>query len=435
MIECHRTWEIIAFTALAFASTALSSRGARGDATGLTLEQALELSLANPSLLAAREAVVQARAEVETASAIPNPSLGIEVGMLPLSRQYTVEKPGGPPELAGGISYPLDWLLFGKRSAAIAAAEHGVGASENEYADVVRQRIAETKTSFYEVLEAEALLGAAQQAVADLGRVEAAIRKATSSGGRPQVDLQRVLLELQSAKREERLARSALASARAGLQVLVGKTGPASSLEVSGSLDVPIEGNPLAVEEAFAIASKHRPDIAALRNIVTKAQKEATVERRNAWPETSMSLGVAHQFQHSIGAPDVTAYGIGLEVGLPLFDRNQGGRTRAASAALQTTHELTAALAQLRAEIEQAVQELAMARENAIEMTQTDLELASQVSKSFSTSYEAGGMPLLDVLDAERSLRETYRAYIATRAEYWRALIRYEAALGRKVLL
>jgi cobalt-zinc-cadmium efflux system outer membrane protein len=208
---------------------------------GLTLEQALELSLAHPAVLAAREGVAQARAEVETASAIPNPSLGVEVGMLPLSRQYTVEEPGGPPELAAGISYPLDWLLFGKRSAAIANAQYGVGISENEYADVVRQRIAETKTAFYEVLEAESLLEAAAQAVADLGRVEAAIRKATSSGGRPQVDLQRVLLEVQSARREERLARSALASARADLQVLVGKTGPASALEISGSLDAPLD--------------------------------------------------------------------------------------------------------------------------------------------------------------------------------------------------
>jgi cobalt-zinc-cadmium efflux system outer membrane protein len=132
---------------------------------------------------------------------------------------------------------------------------------------------------------------------------------------------------------------------------------------------------------------------------------------------------VAHQFQRAIGAPDVTAYGFSLEIALPLFDRNQGGRAKAAAAAVQASHELQAALAELRAEVEQAVASLATALENATQMTRTDLDLASQVRDSFSRAYAAGGRPLIELLDAQRSYRETYRAYVSTRAEYWRVIL------------
>ncbi|MFH0903210.1 MAG: TolC family protein [Pseudomonadota bacterium] len=434
MLSGHRTRKSLLVAVLAVVILVISPKITSGDERGLTLEQAIRQSLATPRVLAAREAVTQARADVDTASLLPNPSLAVEAGMLPLSRTYTVDEPGGPPELSGGISFPLDWLLFGKRSAAVSSAESAVSVAEAEYADIVRQRIAETTEAFYDVLEAGALLEAARQAVADLEQAEAAIGKAVANGGRPQMELSRVRLEFQSAKREERSTRAALISAKAKLRALVGlATATTAPLRIEGTLEGTLAAAPLSVEAAFTTASESRPDIVALRKKVAKARGDEVVEGRNAWPETSLGFGVAHQFQESVGAPDATAWGLSLEIALPFFDRNQGGRAKAAAATVQANHELTAALADLRADVEQAVQVLGTAYENAIEMTQTDLDLASQVRDSFRKSYEAGGRPLLEMLDAQRSYRETYRAYVSTRAEYWRALARYEAAIGRKV--
>ena len=37
---------------------------------------------------------------------------------------------------------------------------------------------------------------------------------------------------------------------------------------------------------------------------------------------------------------------------------------------------------------------------------------------------------LIDVLDAERSDRETYRLFISSRADYWRSLYIYNSTVG-----
>ena len=46
---------------------------------------------------------------------------------------------------------------------------------------------------------------------------------------------------------------------------------------------------------------------------------------------------------------------------------------------------------------------------------------------------EFGGRPVIDVLDAERAYRETERAYINSRANYWRAVYRFSSALGKQI--
>jgi cobalt-zinc-cadmium efflux system outer membrane protein len=118
---------------------------------------------------------------------------------------------------------------------------------------------------------------------------------------------------------------------------------------------------------------------------------------------------------------------------LPIFDRNQGNRAKAASLFVQSQRDYDAALVSLRAEVESAAQDLRTAAANAEAIAADQLKIAREVLDSITTVYQAGGRPLVDLLDAQRNFRETYRAYITARAAYWRALYRYSAALGRKV--
>ncbi len=401
---------------------------------GLTLDQLVKLSLDGPQLRAAREAINQARADRETASLVPNPQLSVSVGLLPLSRRYTVEQPGGPSEVAAGTSYPIDWLLFGKRSAAMASANLGIRVAQAEYEDTVRRRVADTVDAYWTVLETEALLTVSTQSVDCLKQAEAAIQTAVAGGGRTPIELDRMRLELYSAKREQRLAELAALSAKSTLGALLGGRNPATQLEVCGTLDGPLDTRPLAVDAAFGIAAERRPDIVALRWRAAQAKAGQTVEQRNAWPETTVGVEAVHQFQHAIGARDVTAWGASIEFGLPVFDRNQGNRAKAASLSFQADQELTLGLRKLYSEIEQVVESLSVALENATGLGETELQLAFRVGTSLRQAYAAGGGTLIDMLDAQRSYRETHRAYISARADYRRALGRYHAALGRLVM-
>ena len=118
---------------------------------------------------------------------------------------------------------------------------------------------------------------------------------------------------------------------------------------------------------------------------------------------------------------------------LPVFNRNQGGRARAASQVAQYQFEYRAALADLRAEVETADRQLRAARANAEAISGDQLRLAREVLTSVTEAYRAGTRSLLDLLDAQRNFRETYRAYITARAAYWRAVYRFGAAIGQQI--
>ena len=100
----------------------------------------------------------------------------------------------------------------------------------------------------------------------------------------------------------------------------------------------------------------------------------------------------------------------------------------------QQQNELQLRLIELRSEVEQATQELRTARANAEAIADEQLEIATQVRESISQAYLAGGRPLIDVLDAQRRFRDTYRLYISSRADYRRAVVKLNSTVGKQVV-
>ena len=107
--------------------------------------------------------------------------------------------------------------------------------------------------------------------------------------------------------------------------------------------------------------------------------------------------------------------------------------SKASAIQRQAQYTLSSRLIDLRAETEQAVAELRAAEDNARAVASEQLTLAQNVQKSLEESYVVGGRPLTDVIDAQRNYRETYALYVTARAEYWRALYRYDGVIGQQV--
>src|SRR5262249_21786710 len=172
-----------------------------------------------------------------------------------------------------------------------------------------------------------------------------------------------------------------------------------------------------------------------LRWRVAKAESDINVENRKAYPQVTPAVGYTHQFQQkAIGFPDADSYLLSLTTSFPFFDRNQGNRAKARSVLTQNSFNLQTGVVDLRAEIEQAVQELRTASRNAGAVAEEQLQLARRVLNSITRAFDAGGVRLIEVLDAQRNYRETYRLYITNRANYWRALYRVNAPLGQQGL-
>jgi cobalt-zinc-cadmium efflux system outer membrane protein len=403
----------------------------------LTLDAAINATLlADPRIRAGFEAINQATAEALTASLRPNPEVVVAQTLLPLTRPFTEEEQGGPPQLDVGVTYPIDWWLFGKRAAAMASAARGVRVSESEFADLIRQRVIETAIAFFDVVEADGLREVARQDVETLELIEDRLRRAVEVGGLPRIELDRIRIELLASRVALREVEATRTAAFAQLWALMGRTDPDPGVEVSAPpTDAPLPPDPPPVEESLAIALQNRPDLEALRWRVDQARADTLVESRNAYPEVRPQLGYTRQFQRrAIGMPDASSWGVGVEMSLPIFDRNQGNRLRAASVLTQSQFEYQAGVVDLRAEIESALAELRATRANAELVSGEQVRLATDIRDSIGQAVEVGGRPVIDILDAQRTFRETYRTFITTRADYWRALYRFQGILGRQVL-
>jgi cobalt-zinc-cadmium efflux system outer membrane protein len=144
-------------------------------------------------------------------------------------------------------------------------------------------------------------------------------------------------------------------------------------------------------------------------------------------------FGYTHQYQRkAIGFPDADSWTVAATMTLPFFDRNQGNRAKAVSMVAQNQFQYQAAVVALRAEIATAAQEYKAAQATATDIASDQLRLARGVRDSIATAFQVGGRPLVDLLDAERNFRETYRAYVTSRATYWRSVYRYRSAIGQQ---
>jgi cobalt-zinc-cadmium efflux system outer membrane protein len=205
---------------------------------------------------------------------------------------------------------------------------------------------------------------------------------------------------------------------------------------VAGSLDAPLTARLIPAEEAYTQALENRPDLQALRWRVSQAQADMTLEHRKAFPQVTPAVGYTRQYQQrAIGFPDADSWSAAVSMTLPLYDKNQGNQAKAASVAVQSRFGLQAAEVELRAEIDSVVEEFSTARSNAEAIAKEQLQLAAQVRNSILKSFkDAEALTLLDVLDAQRTYRETYRLYITSRAGYWRALSKLKSAIGAELV-
>ena len=203
---------------------------------------------------------------------------------------------------------------------------------------------------------------------------------------------------------------------------------------MAGNLDVPKPATPLSISEAVTIAEQNRPDIISLRRQIAKARTDIRVERTKAWPTVAPALGYQYQYQEPNGAPDASSYTAQMSVSVPLFDRNQGNISKAESVLAQSCFNLQAQLVQTEADIQQAVAEFQAAHTDVTSIGSEQLRAARSVRDRTEAAFQLGGKTLLEVIDAERAYRDTYRSYIVSQSGYWHALCRLNASVGQQVL-
>ena len=352
--------------------------------TAPTFQALLKQAQASAPRLALGSAETRmAEGQAMQAAARPNPTLGLMVENAAGSGPY---KDFDSAETTLSIEQPLE--LGGKRAARTSAAQADLVAAQ--------ARAALGQVDFTRDLAlAYATAEAAQQRLAiagdsvDLAQADAkAAHLLVDNGKEAQVRAVQADAGLATARADLAVAQAETEAALARLSALTGS--PETYTAVTGGLlDAP--PTPPA-GPAFS------PAIAAARAERDAAERRIAMERARRVPDLAVSFGV-RRFQ----SDDSTAAVFGISAPLPLFDRNRGAVAAATANAQAAQARLAMAQAQQDGDRRAATAQVAAAGQT-LEASRQAESAASEAYRLARIGYDAGRLPLSELLAARRDL-------------------------------
>lgn len=367
----------------------------------------------SPAATAARSRVEAAEAAVRGARAPYNPQaelapgVGFTNGNALLSQRF---------DLAGRRSAEAR-VLSGEHAAAVADWER------------TRLQVAgEARLAYYDLGRARAVEAAVQETVTLAQQLREAIRRRVEIGEAPAVQVTRAEIEVGRAEQELIRARGEAAVRLSTLNRLLGQD-PATPLTLVDAPELPAV--PPATAELVTQAIRQRPELGAARALLQSQQGQVDVARSQRRPDLFAELATD---VWSLDRDPLRSRNLGfqLRLSMPLFDR---GRIRAdvdrARAGVQEREaELEGVRRSLALEVERAAAELNTARQVALNYQQTLLPRSQELLKASRSGFEIGLTSFLEVLEAQRVLRQAQTEYLASLGEALRAQSALERALG-----
>jgi cobalt-zinc-cadmium efflux system outer membrane protein len=438
------TWPVAIALVVAFVSAvALADSVTSSDSLPreLTLEQATDLAVkANLDLIAAKYAIPMTEADELTAGLWNNPSVMYDFIFWPLAHQWNQTSTGGPKQNDLIFSYPLD--LSGKHSTAKKSAHAAKTIAEAQFQDAVRQKILQVRLAYMDLLVAGYQLGLSRERQESMSRLVKMIENRIGSSGRLPLLQRRARLALDQAVLDTRQRETALRTAKTALAILLNRPPVDTSVDAASKLrDLKIVSLPPETElESRALAQ--RPDLAASRLAMNKADLDTDAARAQIWDNFTLSAGLSKQWSAAANPNDPNSnevagaysWNAAITIPLPLFNRNQGNIEKAILTHGQAEKQAQSLELSIRQEISSDYAQLKLNESLIHDYEETQLANARKVRDSQQTLFGTGGSALLDYFDAVNAYQSTLSSYYDVVAEYRRGLARLNAAVGKDFL-
>ncbi|MCB2184969.1 MAG: TolC family protein [Deltaproteobacteria bacterium] len=384
---------------------------------GLTLAQALNLALQhNPALAAFSEEIKARTAGAEQAGLLPNPALGVDV-----------ENFGGSDEKQSFES--AETTVFLSQLIALGgkiAKRQQLASLEKElavwdYRSKEFDALAATATAFVQLLIAQQRETLDSELVKISQQTFATVSARAEAGKVRPIEKTKSWVELASAKANLQRSRRKVAAARVRLAANWGADEWGFG-EALGNLE---EMESLPEREEIALTLNRNPDIARWGDELKTREAAVTEAESQAIPDLTVHFGVRN-FQDT-GDNALVA---GLELPLPLFDRQQGSISRAVAEQEKTRQQKRDSAVKTRADLEQSWQRLDAAWQDAVALREEILPGAYEAFHSTETGYKEGKFDFLELMDAQRKLFEVKGQYLDATGAYHLEFIQLQRLRG-----
>jgi len=303
-------------------------------------------------------------------------------------------------------SVVLNYLLidFGGRKAAVAEARQALIAADWTHNAAIQTAVLQVEQAYYQYLNARALEGAEQAAVKEAqASVDAAERRHDSGLS--------TIADVLQAKTALSQAQLGLETVQGQIQVIRGVLATAVGLPANTpfEVDIPVQEVPLTegtdqVDRLIEQAQARRPDLAAARALVMKAEAHIDHARAQDRPTLTTNVNGGRIYY----APDYNyqdTYGLAFLLTVPIFNGlTYQYNVFKAEAEAETSR---AQLASLEQQVIFQVWSSYYNQKTATQRVRTSRDLLQSAQQSFevvSARYKAGVGSILDVLTAESAL-------------------------------
>lgn len=399
----------------------------------LTLDEAISLALArNPAMAAIRAESDIAAADQRQASLRPNPAFTFESSGFPLSSE---NRPGFFDGQEMTLRLDQEIELAGRRGLRQRVAAAGVATAEARIENARRLLTLDVQRAYFQGVLATADRDVARASLDEMDKAIGLNRARLEQGEISGADLRRLQVERLRFVDDVFAAELALRNARSALLALMNLPGldqsfslvePLATEPVTAPVDITtsIPGIPPSTIGAEGVqlgldALTRRPDIAAARQEVARAETETRLQRALRTPNITVGAGYMRDF-------GTNAVVVGATIPLPFFNRNQGGVLRAEAELMQAERRADATALRARLEIQQAANAVDVNRERVRYIEREYLTAAREARDIVLASYRLGAADLIDFLDAQRAFRDTVRTY--NRALYDQRISIFELA-------
>ncbi|CAL60741.1 Putative outer membrane efflux protein [Herminiimonas arsenicoxydans] len=369
---------------------------AHAQPNGLTLNQALQLSLQRSSLTKAASASVSAsRESAAKADQLPDPMLKVGIDNLPMSGpdRYSTTNDSMTMRRVG---IEQQWVSADKRAARSERAQRAVEMEESAYLESVAKVREETAKAWINVLYGQrtlALVSAMEkEAAEDLNAVNAAHRGAKAAAS----DVMQTQLTLSQAQDATRKNTQDLRNARLALSRWTGM--PAATVsDETPKLTSHVPGLP--VEEL----EKYHPILLTARRAINLADADSTVATRESNPGWSLEAAYS---QRGSQYPNMVSFGISIPLAVNRAQRQNRDIAEKSALGTKARMQYEEALRDLQTEIENQSSTLESLKGRVTQLNTQLLPAASQQVELATAAYRSGAGSLSAVFNAKKMLLE-----------------------------
>ena len=387
----------------------------------LVVTDALQIALLhNPELSVYAWEIRAREADILQASLIPNPDASLEIENFAGGKDY---RGFGASEITLTAGQLIQ--VAGKRGKRTEVARLSGELAGWDYQSVKLKVFTEVTSAFYEVLTLQQQRERAGKLLALAEKLEQAVAVRVQAGAMSPAEYARAKIETEKARMEVENYRYLLEAAKNRLASLWG-TGRADFQGVRGVIALP---DTLPTLGDLGMLLQQNPGLARMETEKRLRQAELELQKARKMPDPYVSAGYRRLLDAGAGAMVA-----GVSVPLPFFDRNQGEIKKAAIRVRQVEQLRQSVEMSLWKELSMQYGRLLSIIYRAKSLERSVIPQAEQSMQVIMDGYRQGRFTFLDVLDAQRTLFQSYTDYLRALADYRQQVSAIEMLTGEPLI-